>query len=149
MYLNYFCENECFPDENKPIGIILCADKNEEVVRYTLGNMNHKIFVSRYKTQLPSELKLQEEMQKSKKIFENKEYYNLITVDKTYIDRLSVLKTMASKQKKITISQYINKVKTSKATANRDITQAQKEGWLKKCGNGRSTHYVFIDKAIL
>jgi len=59
MYLNYFKANEAGEGDNPPIGIILCADKSETLVRYATAGLAQPIFVSRYMTNLPSERELQ------------------------------------------------------------------------------------------
>lgn len=58
FYLNYFQKNETAADENPPIGIILCSKKNEVYAKYVLGNLNNKIFASKYKLTLPTEREL-------------------------------------------------------------------------------------------
>lgn len=58
FYLNYFKENEKVNDENDPIGLILCAKKDEVFAKYVLGNLNNKIFASKYKLALPTEKEL-------------------------------------------------------------------------------------------
>ncbi len=60
MYVNYYDREIRLEDENKTIGIILCKDKSESVVEYTLPEHNEQIFASKYHTILPSkeELKL-------------------------------------------------------------------------------------------
>ncbi|MEA1786858.1 PDDEXK nuclease domain-containing protein [Arenibacter sp. GZD96] len=60
MYANYYDKEVRLEDENKTIGIVLCKDKNESVVEYTLPENNEQIFASKYQTVLPSkeELKL-------------------------------------------------------------------------------------------
>lgn len=60
MYVNYYDREVRLEDENKTIGIVLCKDKNESVVEYTLPENNEQIFASKYQTVLPSkeELKL-------------------------------------------------------------------------------------------
>lgn len=60
MYVNYYDREVRLEDENKTIGIVLCKDKSESVVEYTLPENNEQIFASKYKTVLPSkeELKL-------------------------------------------------------------------------------------------
>lgn len=55
MYLNYFKENEALEDDNPPIGIILCTDKSETLVKYATAGLAHHVFVSKYMTNLPSE----------------------------------------------------------------------------------------------
>lgn len=54
MYVNYYDREAKLEDENKTIGIILCQDKSEAVVQYTLPENNEQIFASKYLTVLPS-----------------------------------------------------------------------------------------------
>ena len=54
MYVNYYDREVRLDDENKTIGIILCQNKSEAVVEYTLPENNEHIFASKYKTVLPS-----------------------------------------------------------------------------------------------
>jgi hypothetical protein len=63
MYVNYYQRELTAPDENPPIGIVLCMDKSEAVVRYTLPEGNTQIFASRYKLYLPTEEELAAELQ--------------------------------------------------------------------------------------
>lgn len=60
MYVNYYDREVKMDEENKTIGIILCQNKSEAVVKYTLPESNEQIFASKYKTVLPTkeELKL-------------------------------------------------------------------------------------------
>ncbi len=58
MYVNYYDREIRLEDENKTIGIVLCKDKNESVVKYTLPEKNEQIFASKYKTVLPSKKEL-------------------------------------------------------------------------------------------
>ena len=54
MYVNYYDREIKLEDENKTVGIILCQDKSESLVRYTLPENNEQIFASKYLTVLPS-----------------------------------------------------------------------------------------------
>ena len=54
MYVNYYDRKIKLPDENKTIGIILCQNKSEAVVEFTLPENNQQIFASKYMTVLPS-----------------------------------------------------------------------------------------------
>lgn len=54
MYVNYYDREMRLEDENKTIGIVLCQNKSEAVVKYTLPENNEQIFASKYKTILPS-----------------------------------------------------------------------------------------------
>ena len=60
MYVNYYDREIRLEKENKTIGIVLCQNKSESVVEYTLPENNEQVFASKYKTVLPSkeELKL-------------------------------------------------------------------------------------------
>jgi predicted nuclease of restriction endonuclease-like (RecB) superfamily len=70
MYVNYYQRELTNPDENPPIGIILCTDKNAAVVRYTLPEGNAQIFASRYKLYLPTEEQLAAEVQRERQAIE-------------------------------------------------------------------------------
>lgn len=54
MYVNYYDRKIKLEDENKTIGIILCQNKSEAVVEFTLPENNTQIFASKYLTVLPS-----------------------------------------------------------------------------------------------
>jgi len=55
FYANYLAEQVARSDENPPIGVILCTDKDAAEVHYATAGMEHSVFVSRYLVQLPSE----------------------------------------------------------------------------------------------
>ncbi len=59
---NYYTHEMMNDGDTRPIGIILCADRNEAVVRYTLPEDNDQIFASHYKLYLPSEDELVREL---------------------------------------------------------------------------------------
>lgn len=52
-------------DDNEPIGIILCAAKNEIVAEYALGGLNNQIFVSKYVYYLPNKEELVGQVQRA------------------------------------------------------------------------------------
>ncbi len=54
VYLNYYRKNEMTELDNPPIGIILCADKEDSLVEYATIDMPHEVFVSKYLVALPS-----------------------------------------------------------------------------------------------
>ena len=53
MYVNYYDEEINAPEETKTIGLILCKNKKESTIKYTLGKANKQIFASRYKMFFP------------------------------------------------------------------------------------------------
>ena len=63
MYVNYFDRVEKFEDENKTIGILLCADKNDAVVKFSLPENSENIIASKYQLYLPTEKQLLSELE--------------------------------------------------------------------------------------
>ena len=66
MYTNYYTRELMNEGDNKPIGIVLCADKKDSVVKYTLPEDNQQIFASKYKLYMPTEEELKKEIQLDK-----------------------------------------------------------------------------------
>ncbi|MDQ6531219.1 PDDEXK nuclease domain-containing protein [Flavobacterium sp. LHD-85] len=70
MYVNYYDRIEKNDNENPTIGILLCADKNDGVVKFTLPESNKSIIASQYHLYLPTEEQLLEEVKKELANFE-------------------------------------------------------------------------------
>ena len=68
MYVRLFEDRKKSEGDNPTIGIILCTEKDETVVRYSALNDNSQLFASRYKLYLPSEQDLIEEIEREKEI---------------------------------------------------------------------------------
>lgn len=65
LYVNYYDSERRTPGDNPTLGLILCTDKNDAVVKYTLGpDQSKKLFASRYQLHLPSEAELQAEIRR-------------------------------------------------------------------------------------
>ena len=62
MYVNYYTREMMNEGDNPPIGIVLCADKSDQVVKYTLPEDNNQIFASKYKLYLPTEEEFKKEL---------------------------------------------------------------------------------------
>ncbi len=62
MYVNYYTRELMNEGDNPPIGIVLCADKSDSIVKYTLPEDNTQIFASKYMTYLPTEQELKKEL---------------------------------------------------------------------------------------
>ncbi|MBO3272351.1 PDDEXK nuclease domain-containing protein [Hymenobacter defluvii] len=60
VYLNYYRENEMTEGDNPPVGLILCAQKNDTLVRYATTGLSEQLFVRKYRVNLPSEAELQQ-----------------------------------------------------------------------------------------
>jgi predicted nuclease of restriction endonuclease-like (RecB) superfamily len=65
LYVNYYDQERRTEGDNPTLGLILCTDKNDAVVRYTLGpDQQKKIFASRYRLYLPTEAELKAELRR-------------------------------------------------------------------------------------
>ena len=69
MYVNYFDRTEKFVDENKTIGILLCADKNDSVVKFSLPENSDTIIASKYQLELPSKNQILTELENELRLF--------------------------------------------------------------------------------
>lgn len=68
LYANYYDRERRTPGDNPTLGLILCTDKNDAVVKYLLGpDQEKKIFASRYKLHLPTEAELKAEIRRELK----------------------------------------------------------------------------------
>lgn len=64
MYVNYYTREMMNEGDNPPLGIVLCADKSDAVVKYTMPEDNTQIFASKYQLYLPTEEELRTEITK-------------------------------------------------------------------------------------
>lgn len=72
LYLNYAREHWTHPDENPPVGLILCAQKDHAVAHYALEGLPNKVLAAEYRTALPAEKTLAAEVDKTRKIIEER-----------------------------------------------------------------------------
>lgn len=70
MYVHYYDRELKQPDDNPTVGLVLCEDKKDAVVRYTLSKENKQIFASKYKLYLPTEEELKRELKKERLLLE-------------------------------------------------------------------------------
>lgn len=71
LYLNYAREHWTHAEENPPVGLILCAEKDATVARYALEGLPNKILAAEYKTALPNEHEIAEELKRTQRQIEN------------------------------------------------------------------------------
>ena len=64
LYVNYFDQEIKMEDDNPTIGLVLCAEKSDKMVEYTLGEKAKQIFASKYQFHLPSVEQLEKELKK-------------------------------------------------------------------------------------
>lgn len=70
MYVNYYTRELLNEGDNLPIGIVLCADKSDAIVKYTLPDDNKQIFASKYMLYIPTEDEFREEILKEREEIE-------------------------------------------------------------------------------
>lgn len=70
LYVNYYNMDVCQDDDNPTVGIILCAEKNSSVIKYTLGNRQDiGVFQAKYSLVLPTEEELRREIELTRENF--------------------------------------------------------------------------------
>ncbi len=70
MYCNYAREHWTLPDENPPVGLILCARAKSALARYALEGLPNKIMAAQYQTVLPDVKLLEAELEKTQRELE-------------------------------------------------------------------------------
>lgn len=69
MYVRMYDELKCKEGDNPTIGILLCAETDRDIARYSVLHDNDRLFMSKYLTYLPTEEQLQAEITRQKEIF--------------------------------------------------------------------------------
>jgi len=72
LYLNYAREHWTHADENPPIGLILCSEKNAAVAHYALGNLRNAVLAREYQLALPDEAKLTETLAQQRRAIQSR-----------------------------------------------------------------------------
>lgn len=72
MYVRMYDELKRNKDDNPTIGIVLCADTDEDIAKYSILKENEQLFATKYKLYLPSEEELRKEIENQKLLFELK-----------------------------------------------------------------------------
>lgn len=89
LYLNYAREHWIHEGENPPVGLILCARKNEAVARYALEGLPNKVMAAEYRTALPDEKILAAEIRRTQELLWKREALLLPTPQKTRAKKTS------------------------------------------------------------
>ena len=72
LYLNYAREHWVRENENPPVGLILCAQKDVAIARYALEGLPNKIMAAEYRTALPDEKELAAEIKRTQILLEDR-----------------------------------------------------------------------------
>lgn len=68
LYLNYARSHWMLPNENPPVGLILCSQKDEAIARYALENLPNKVLAAEYRMTLPDEKLIAAELEKTRRL---------------------------------------------------------------------------------
>jgi hypothetical protein len=71
LYVNYAAEHLTLPDENPPVGLILCSQPNAAVAHYALSGLVNKVLAAEYRTVLPEPAQLEAELAATRRILES------------------------------------------------------------------------------
>jgi hypothetical protein len=72
LYLNYAREHWTLPGENPPVGLILCAQRDDAVAHYALEGLPNKVLAAEYRTTLPDEKTLADELRRTRRLLETR-----------------------------------------------------------------------------
>jgi hypothetical protein len=64
LYVNYFDQEIKLDDDNPTVGLVLCSEKDDEMVRYLLGDKAKQIFATKYQFHLPTIEELERELKR-------------------------------------------------------------------------------------
>ena len=53
-YVNYYKKNEMHSNDNPPVGLLLCTEKNEALAKYATGGIDNQLYISKYQLELPT-----------------------------------------------------------------------------------------------
>ena len=72
MYIRLYEEQKRNPDDNPTIGLILCSQHNQTVAQYSVLKDSKQLFAAKYLTVLPSEEELKLELERERRLVENR-----------------------------------------------------------------------------
>ncbi len=72
LYLNYAREHWTHEEENQPVGLVLCSERNDAVAHYALGNLNNRVLAREYKLTLPEESVLVQEISSTRRALQER-----------------------------------------------------------------------------
>lgn len=73
MYLAYYRKNIMQPDDNPPVGILMCSEVGQEMAEYTLLDTDEDVFISKYELNIPSKERMAEFLRKENEGLAGKE----------------------------------------------------------------------------
>ncbi|MCF6291459.1 MAG: PDDEXK nuclease domain-containing protein, partial [Desulfobacterales bacterium] len=103
LYLNYAREHWIHEGENPPVGLILCAQKNEAVARYALEGLPNKVMASEYRTALPDEKELAAEIERTQALLQARKRVSrtdpMVRLTERLIETIPLFQALTEKSK--------------------------------------------------
>jgi predicted nuclease of restriction endonuclease-like (RecB) superfamily len=90
LYLNYAREHWVREGENPPVGLILCAQKDEAVARYALEGLPNKVMASEYRTALPDEKELAAEIKRTQAMLKGRKAISLTSSEVARLKKTTI-----------------------------------------------------------
>ena len=72
LYVNYAAEHLTLPDENRPIGLILCSKPNDAVAYYALEGLGNQVLAGEYRLALPDPIQIEAEIARTRLLLEDR-----------------------------------------------------------------------------
>ena len=72
FYLNYWKREVTSPEDNAPVGLLLCSDKDQTKVEYAIGGLDQQLFVSRYLVALPTPIEIERLVERDRTLWEQR-----------------------------------------------------------------------------
>jgi predicted nuclease of restriction endonuclease-like (RecB) superfamily len=72
FYLNYWKRGVTSPEDNPPVGLLLCSDKDQTKVEYAIGGLDQQLFVSRYLVALPKPNEIEQLIERDRALWEQR-----------------------------------------------------------------------------
>jgi predicted nuclease of restriction endonuclease-like (RecB) superfamily len=73
FYLNYWKREVTSPEDNPPVGLLLCSDKDQTKVEYAIGGLDQQLFVSRYLVALPKPNEIERLVERDRALWERRD----------------------------------------------------------------------------
>ena len=165
MYVNYYDREIKQPEDNPTVGLVLCEDKKEAVVRYTLSKDNKQIFASRYKLYLPTEEDLVRELKRERMLLDTRNQRALKRhcqrpqkarvgswekswekVRRKYGENTEKIILAIADNQFVKTHEIANITKLSQSTVEKVVAKLKKAGILKRIGPDKGGYWEIVGK---
>ena len=131
FYINYYKKEINKKGDQDPIGIILCADKNNKIVDLAVQGLENNIYATKYTTIMPDANMLQDEVSRLVGAFANKiDDIKLTSREKKIVE-------MLAKNTNLTIEEIANELKLTPRTIKTIFKKLQEQGIIKRVGSSK------------